>query len=227
MPERTPTAKTPTAILISGAGSNMAALIDAAKAADYPAEIRLVISNRPKAVGIEIARANNIETLIIDHKAYPSREAFDEALHQALIKANIELICSAGFTRLLTENFVARWHNRQLNIHPSLLPAFKGLATHQRVLDAGARITGCTVHFIRHEMDCGPIVAQAAVPVLADDTAESLRHRVHAAEHKIYPEALRLVASGTIRVDGERIIQAPETTGKTTKTAALFSPAIA
>lgn len=200
------TNKTKTAILISGKGSNMEALIKAAKQPDYPAEISLVISNRPKAKGIETARALGVKVEIIDHKEFETREAFDKALNQCLEDHKIELICNAGFMRLLTSDFVARWLNRQLNIHPSLLPAFKGLHTHERVLELDAKITGCSVHFVRHEMDTGPILAQAAVPVLPGDDAESLKERVQKLEHRLYPEVLKRVANGSIRVINDKAI---------------------
>ncbi|MBC8048683.1 MAG: phosphoribosylglycinamide formyltransferase [Chitinophagales bacterium] len=194
-------------ILISGRGSNMAALIEACRAPDYPAEIVVVISNRPDAVGLETARAAGIAAIAIDHKAYPTRGDFEADMHRALVNAGVELICNAGFMRLLTADFVEVWRNRQLNIHPSLLPAFRGLRTHERALEAGVRITGCTVHFVRFEMDEGPIVAQAAVPVLPDDTAETLGQRVLAAEHQLYPHALCLIASGQAWIDGNVVRQ--------------------
>ena len=192
-------------ILISGRGSNMAALIEACREPDFPAEICAVISNRPKAAGLDIARDSGLKALAIDHKAYPSRQAFEAELTGALEEAGTDLICSAGFMRLLTEHFVEHWRDRQLNIHPSLLPAFKGLHIHERVLQAGVRITGCTVHFVRTEMDSGPIIAQAAVPVLPDDTPDRLAARVLAVEHKLYPHALRLVASGAVQVVDETV----------------------
>lgn len=200
-----PAPKKRVAILISGRGSNMVSLIEAAQAPDYPAEIVLVISNRPEAAGLERARAAGIPTLVIDHKQFATRMAFEAKLHAALLDARIDLLCNAGFMRMLTGGFVDRWRDRQLNIHPSLLPSFPGLDTHQRALDEGVRIHGCTVHFVRLEMDTGPIVAQAAVPVLPGDTADSLGARVLAAEHRLYPHALRLVASGAARVVGEAI----------------------
>jgi len=184
----------------------MAALIDAARAPDYPAEISLVVSNRPEAQGLERAAAAGIKTVVIDHKQYANRVAFEARLHQALLDNQIELIANAGFMRLLTGGFVDRWRDRQLNIHPSLLPAFPGLETHRRALDEGVLIHGCTVHFVRLEMDSGPILAQAAVPVLPDDTVETLAARVLAAEHKLYPTALALVAAGRVRIHGERAI---------------------
>lgn len=193
-------------ILISGRGSNMASLIEACKAPDYPAEIAVVISNRPDAPGLAKASEAGITTQTIDHKLHDSRQAFEQVLDEALRDAGVELVCNAGFMRLLTEFFVERWRDRQLNIHPSLLPAFKGLDTHERVLEAGAMITGCTVHFVRLETDSGPIIAQAAVPVESDDTPETLAARVLGAEHQLYPLALRLVASGAAQVKGERVV---------------------
>jgi phosphoribosylglycinamide formyltransferase-1 len=209
-------------VLISGRGSNLQALMDAAQAPDYPAEIVLVISNVPGAEGLARAEAAGIPPLAINHKDFASREDFDAVLNETLRQAKIDLLCNAGFMRLHTPGFVAAWHNRHLNIHPSLLPAFKGLHTHERVLEAGVRITGCTVHFVREEMDTGPIVAQAAVPVLDGDTPDSLATRVLEAEHELYPHALRLVASGAVRVDGERVIGAPQQDTRFT----LFSPAL-
>ena len=214
------TAKRRIGVLISGRGSNLQALIDAAKDPDYPAELVLVISNVPDVQGLVRAEEAGIPTCTINHKDFPSREAFEAALNDALDGASVELLCNAGFMRLLTESFVSRWLNRHLNIHPSLLPAFKGLDTHARVLDAGARISGCTVHFVRAAMDDGPIVAQAAVPVLPDDTEDALATRVLAAEHRLYPHAVRLVASGQVTADGERVAGMPEGTGEP----ALFSP---
>jgi phosphoribosylglycinamide formyltransferase-1 len=190
-------------VLISGRGSNLQALIDACVEPDFPAEIVTVISNRPDAYGLERARVAGIAAAVVDHKTYRSREDFDAALHALLEEAGCELICNAGFMRLLTEGFTEAWRDRQLNIHPSLLPAFRGLHPHERALEAGVRITGATVHFVRHEMDAGPIILQAAVPVLAGDTAETLAARVLEAEHIIYPRALALVAAGQAWVEGE------------------------
>lgn len=207
-------------VLISGRGSNLGALIEACKAADYPAKIELVISNVPSAQGLLRAEASLIPTLVIDHKTFDSREAFDAALDAALKEVGVELVCNAGFMRLHTEGFVRRWWNRHLNIHPSLLPAFKGLHTHARVLDEGVKITGCTVHFVRPEMDEGPIVAQAAVPVLDRDTADDLAARVLEAEHRVYPYALKLVASGEVCVEGEHVVRKSQISAEAT----LFSP---
>ncbi|MFM9850271.1 MAG: phosphoribosylglycinamide formyltransferase [Hyphomicrobiaceae bacterium] len=193
------------AILISGRGTNMVSLAEAARTPDYPAEIVLVISNRPNAQGIERARALGLKTAVIDHKTFPSREAFDEAVEAALLAERIELVCQAGFMRIQSAPFATRWVGRQLNIHPSLLPLFKGLHPHQQALDAGVRISGCTVHFVTPELDAGPIVAQAAVPVLATDTATTLEARILLAEHQLYPHALRLVASGAAVLNGDKV----------------------
>jgi phosphoribosylglycinamide formyltransferase 1 len=197
------------AILISGRGSNMAALIEAAKQADYPAEIVLVISNNPDAGGLVRAREADIPTAIVDHKPYGrDRTAFEQALTGELDAREVELICLGGFMRLFTPGFVARWQGRMLNIHPSLLPAFKGLDPHGQALAAGVRISGATVHFVVPETDSGPIVAQAAVPVLYDDTTGTLAARVLAAEHRLYPLALKLVAEARVRlVDGRCVFE--------------------
>ncbi|GAB4232769.1 MAG: phosphoribosylglycinamide formyltransferase [Methyloligellaceae bacterium] len=194
------------AVLISGRGSNMSALLEACRQPDYPAEVVTVISNRPDAAGLEKASGAGIETRVVDHTAFPSREAFEAELSAALKAADAELVCNAGFMRLLTAGFVEEWRDRQLNIHPSLLPAFKGLHTHERALEKGVRIAGCTVHFVRTEMDSGPIIAQAAVPVLPGDTPDTLAARVLKAEHRLYPLALKLVASGAARVENERVV---------------------
>ena len=200
------TNKKRTAILISGRGSNMRSLVEAARAADYPAEIAAVISNRPEAEGLAWAKSQGITAIAIDHKQFATRAAFEAKLHTALIEHKIELICCAGFMRMLTGGFIDRWRDRLINIHPSLLPAFPGLDTHQRAVDQGVRIAGCTVHVMRLEMDSGPIVAQAAVPVFSGDTADELAARVLAAEHKLYPAALSLIASGRARVEDEKIV---------------------
>lgn len=200
------TPKKRTVILISGRGSNMMNLVDAARARDYPAEIVLVMSNRPEAPGLKWARDQGIKAIALDHKAYKSREAFEDALDRELRDARPDIVALAGFMRLMTEDFVKRWQDRMINIHPSLLPAFKGLHTHEAALAAGVRIAGCSVHFVRPEMDEGPIIGQAAVPVLSGDTPETLSARVLAAEHKLYPHALRLVATGQARLDGDKVI---------------------
>lgn len=192
-------------VLISGRGSNLKALIDACEEPDFRGKIALVISNRPGAAGLAVAEAAGIPTLAIDHKEFSTRETFDAELDRALRNAGVELVCNAGFMRILTDDFVEKWRDRQLNIHPSLLPAFKGLHVHQRALEAGVKITGCTVHFVRSEMDEGPIVAQAAVAVLPGDTAETLGQRVLEAEHRLYPLALKLVVEERARVVDERV----------------------
>jgi phosphoribosylglycinamide formyltransferase-1 len=185
------------AILISGRGSNMVALIEAAKAADYPAEIALVISNLPDAAGLERAREAGIATEVIDHKPFgKDRDAFDRKLDASLQAHRIDIVCLAGFMRVLTPWFVDRWNGRLINIHPSLLPAFKGLHTHERALAAGATQHGATVHFVVPDLDSGPIIEQASVPVLPGDTPESLAARVLEVEHRIYPLALERLAEG-------------------------------
>jgi phosphoribosylglycinamide formyltransferase-1 len=188
------------AILISGRGSNMTALIEAASDPNYPAEVVLVVSNRPDAAGLARARSSGIETATIDHKAYTTRKEFDRVLNDTIEHRNIDLICLAGFMRLLTTEFVQRWENRILNIHPALLPSFPGLDTHARALAAGVKIHGATVHFVTPKLDAGPIVVQVAVPVRDSDTPETLAERVLAAEHRIYPFGLALVASGKVSV---------------------------
>lgn len=187
----------------------MQALVRAMRQPGFPAEPAVVISNRPEAGGVAWAHAQGVPTVVIDHRKYANRMAFEARMHQALLDAKVDLICNAGFMRMLTGGFVDRWLNRHLNIHPSLLPAFPGLDTHQRVLEQGALITGCTVHFIRTEMDSGPIVAQAAVPVMPNDTADTLAARVLEAEHRLYPHALQLVASGSVTIKGETVVMAP------------------
>jgi phosphoribosylglycinamide formyltransferase-1 len=185
----------------------MAALIEAAKARDFPAEIALVLSNRPDAVGLATASANNIATEVVDHTTFgKERAAFERALQAVLEKHRIDLVCLAGFMRLLTPWLVGQWQNRMLNIHPALLPAFKGLDTHKRALEAGAKVHGATVHFVVPEMDSGPIIAQGVVAVRPDDTEASLAARVLKVEHKIYPQALRLVAENRVAVENNRCL---------------------
>jgi phosphoribosylglycinamide formyltransferase-1 len=194
------------AILISGRGSNMASLIEAARAPDFPAEIALVLSNRPDAGGLARATEAGIEALAIDHKAYPDRESFEAAMDAALRERAIDLVCLAGFMRVLTPGFVERWAGRMLNIHPSLLPLFRGTHTHQRALEAGVLVHGCTVHFVVPELDAGPIIAQAAVPVVPGDTEDSLAKRILVQEHVLYPQALRMICAGEARLDGDRVV---------------------
>jgi phosphoribosylglycinamide formyltransferase 1 len=195
------------AVLISGRGSNMAALIEAARNPTYPAEIALVISNRAEAAGLERAEAAAIPTIVIEHARYgPDRDAFEQAIQAALDAHAIALVCLAGFMRLLSPRFVRHWEGRLINIHPSLLPAFKGLDTHAQALEAGVKIHGASVHFVVPEVDSGPIIAQGAVPVLERDTPETLAARVLAVEHRIYPLALRLLAQGRVRVMDGRCV---------------------
>lgn len=193
-------------VLISGRGSNLQALLDAAADSAFPAQVALVLSNRADAYGLERAAKAGVESAVIDHKPFKGdRPAFEAAMDARLRQSGVELVCLAGFMRLLSPWFVNQWRDRMINIHPSLLPSFKGLDTHQRVLDAGGRLHGCTVHYVRAEMDDGPIIAQAAVPVLDGDDADALAHRVLAQEHAIYPLAVRLIAEGRARVEGERV----------------------
>ncbi|HZP78063.1 MAG TPA: phosphoribosylglycinamide formyltransferase [Pseudolabrys sp.] len=195
------------AILISGRGSNMSALIEAAKEQSFPAEIVVVIANRPDAGGLVSARAAGIATAVVDHTAFAKdREGFERALQAAIEAHAADIVCLAGFMRLLTPSFVNRWQGRLINIHPALLPAFKGLDTHEHALKSGTRIHGASVHFVVPEMDSGPIIAQAAVPVLDGDTPAALAARVLAVEHRIYPLALRLLAEGRVRTVGNRCV---------------------
>jgi phosphoribosylglycinamide formyltransferase-1 len=208
------------AVLISGRGSNMETLIEACRDKKYPAGIVLVISNRPGAKGLDYARRAGIQTEVVDHMAFETRDAFDQAIHTILKEARIELVCLAGFMRVLNPPFVNRWRDRILNIHPSLLPAFKGLHTHERVLEAGLRFTGCTVHIVRPEMDDGPIVIQAVVPITPEDTPGTLAAKVLEFEHRIYPRALRMMAQGEARVSGNLVY----VKGKKIKAKGLINP---
>jgi phosphoribosylglycinamide formyltransferase 1 len=199
-------ARVPTAVLISGRGSNLAALIGACERPGAAAEIALVISNRADAPGLERAQAAGIAVEVVDHRRFASRDDFDRALSKTLEESDVELVCLAGFMRVLGSWFTERWRDRLLNVHPSLLPAFPGLDTHRRALAAGVRFSGCTVHFARAEVDAGPIIVQGAVPVRAHDTPDTLAARVLVAEHRCYPLALDLVASGRARVQDERVL---------------------
>ncbi len=194
-------------VLISGRGSNLQSLIDATAEPGFPAAIALVISNIPDVYGLERAKLAGIPTRVVDHKSFAGdKAAFEDALHAELSAAGVELVCLAGFMRLLSAGFVNRWHDKLINIHPSLLPAYKGLHTHQRAIEAGEKFGGCTIHFVRPAMDDGPIILQAPVPIIAGDTPDTLATRVLVEEHRIYPEAVRLIASGRVRVDGERAL---------------------
>lgn len=194
-----------TAILISGRGSNMAALIEAAKVDDYPAEIALVVSNRADAAGLSRARDQGVATALVDHRNFgEDREAFERALDEILHANRIEIVCLAGFMRVLTPWFVGRWSGRLLNIHPALLPHFKGLDTHRRAIASGAKRHGATVHFVVAEIDAGPIIAQEAIDVRDDDTEAALAERVLEVEHRLYPRALREVAAGRTKLTASR-----------------------
>ncbi|KKJ76612.1 phosphoribosylglycinamide formyltransferase [Kiloniella litopenaei] len=192
-------------VLISGRGSNLQALLDAAADPSFPAEIVLVVSNVPDVAGLDRAKKAGVATATINHRDYKSRLDFDNAVTNTLENSDVEFVCLAGFMRLVTKEFVEHWHNRMINIHPALLPLFPGLDTHQRALDEGCKLHGCTVHFVRHEMDSGPIVGQAAVPVLPDDTESSLAARVLTAEHRLYPECLKLIAEQHITISDNQL----------------------
>ncbi|AOE87045.1 phosphoribosylglycinamide formyltransferase [Pseudomonas sp. TCU-HL1] len=187
-------------VLISGSGSNLQALIDSVTGDDHPARIRAVISNRADAFGLERAKQAGIDTQVLDHKAYADREAFDAALIETIDAYSPRLVVLAGFMRILTPGFVRHYQGRLLNIHPSLLPKHKGLHTHQRALEAGDSEHGCSVHFVTEELDGGPLVVQALIPVESDDSPESLAQRVHVQEHRIYPLAMRWFAEGRLRL---------------------------
>jgi phosphoribosylglycinamide formyltransferase-1 len=202
-------AKLKVGVLISGRGSNMAALIEAARAADYPAEIACVVSNVADAPGLRIAQAAGIATAAISHKGFPDRESFDRVVSAELEKHGVELVALAGFLRIQSAWFPGHWQGRIINIHPSLLPAFPGLHVQQQAIDAGVRISGCTVHFVTADLDAGPIIAQAAVPVLPGDDAEALAARILRQEHRLYPQVVRwfaerriALADGRVAVDG-------------------------
>jgi formyltetrahydrofolate-dependent phosphoribosylglycinamide formyltransferase len=193
------------AVLISGRGSNMTALIEAAREPGYPAEIVGVVSDKADAPGLRIAEAAGIVTKVLERRDYQTKEAHDLAIDATLHALGAEIVCLAGYMRLLTTSFVREWQGRMINIHPALLPLFKGLDTHRKALEAGVRLHGCSVHFVTAEMDDGPIIAQAAVPVLPEDSPESLAARVLKAEHRLYPMALKLVAEGKARIDGDKV----------------------
>lgn len=195
-----------TVILISGRGSNMTALISAASDPAYPAEIVGVVSDKADAAGLGIAAARGLPVQAIARSGHPGKEAHEAAIGAALTALDAEIVVLAGYMRLLTPAFVEKWQGRMINIHPSLLPSFKGLDTHKRALEAGMRIHGCTVHFVTSEMDGGPIIAQAAVPVLVGDSEDDLIARVLKAEHRLYPDALKLVAQGKVRMESGRTV---------------------
>jgi len=209
-------------VLISGRGSNLKALLDACAAPDFPAKIVTVIANRPGAGGLDHARAAGVAADVVDHKAYDGKPAFEAAVTAALEKAGVELLCLAGFMRVVSASFVRHWHGRMINIHPSLLPLFPGLDTHERALAAGVKLHGCSVHFVTEEVDGGPIIGQAAVPVLPGDDPASLAARVLAVEHRLYPACLRLIAEGRVRLAGEKA----EISGEFDGSGRLLSPAL-
>ena len=198
-------AKLKVGVLISGRGSNLAALVDAAKAADYPAEIGCVVSNRQEAPGLAIAFAAGIPTAVVSHRDHPDRETFDRAVSTELERQGVELVVLAGFMRIFSPWFPARWADRLINIHPSLLPAFKGLHVQRQALEAGVRLSGCTAHLVIPDLDSGPIIAQAAVPVLAGDTEATLSARILRQEHRLYPLVVRWFAEGRVVIDGDRV----------------------
>ncbi len=193
-------------VLISGSGSNLQSLIDACALDDFPVNIKVVICNKHDAYGIQRAKDAGIETVCISHKDYSDREAFDRQMHHVLEDREVEFVCLAGFMRLLSPWFAQQWHNKMVNIHPSLLPSFKGINAQQQALDYGVKIAGCTLHFVRSEMDTGPIILQAAVEVKSDDTFETLRDRILEQEHRIYVQGLKMIASGQVKVDGDQLV---------------------
>ncbi len=193
-------------ILISGRGSNMASLVDAASADNCAYEVACVISNRPDAAGLETARNSGITAVALDHKALGSREALEAAMHEALIASEAELVACAGFMRIMTGDFIAKWDGRMINIHPSLLPLFKGVNTHERALQAGVRVHGCSVHFVSAELDAGAIIAQGVVRVMPDDDADTLAARVLPVEHRIYPAVLNALAEDRVRLENGRAV---------------------
>lgn len=193
-------------VMISGSGTNLQALIDACIQSDYPAQISVVISNRPNAKGLERAAKAGIDAVCIDHTSYDDRASFEDAIHDCLKGHEVELVCLAGFMRILNAKFVNRWKDRMINVHPSLLPSYKGLHTHARAIEDGARFGGCTIHFVRPEMDDGPIIMQAAVPISEIETEDSLAAKILHYEHKMYPAAVRLIAEGKVRVSARKCV---------------------
>ena len=192
-------------VIISGKGSNLKSLIDATQKNNFPAEIVIVITNVPNIAGIEIAEEANLPVCTINHNDFNNRELFEKEIHAVLINARVELVCLAGFMRIFTDHFIQLWLNKIINIHPSLLPSFKGLNTHERAIKSGAKFSGCTVHFVRPEMDSGPIIIQAAVPINQEDTPATLANRIQVAEHKIYPRAVKLIASKRVFIKNNRV----------------------
>lgn len=208
------------AVLISGRGSNLQSLIDACAQPDYPAQIVTVFSNRPEAYGLERAADAGIPASGIDHKAFKNKADFEAVLDDAITQSGAELICLAGFMRLLSSEFMTKWAGKVINIHPSILPSFKGLHTHKQTLDAGVKIAGCTVHFVVPEMDAGPIIVQAAVPVLPGDDEKALANRVLEQEHQVYPRAVQWIAEGRVSIDGQLV----KIKGASTGASAIIAP---
>jgi phosphoribosylglycinamide formyltransferase 1 len=202
-------------ILISGRGSNMAALIEAAKAADYPAEIALVVSNVADAPGLALAQKAGVPTAVVPHRGQPDRETFDRAVSAELERHGVELVVLAGFLRIFSPWFPTHWSGRLINIHPSLLPSFKGLHVQQQAIDAGVRLSGCTVHFVIPDLDAGPVIAQAAVPVLPDDSEATLSARILRQEHRLYPMVVRWFGEGRISLSGAKVAVAGVPEGAT------------
>lgn len=193
------------AVLISGNGSNLQALIDACAKEDFPASIAVVLSNKADAYGLTRAKNARLPTHVLNHQDFSDRARFDHAMHKILCDYGVELVCLAGFMRLVSPEFVSLWHNKLINIHPSLLPAFKGLHAQKQALEAGVKIAGCTVHFVRPAMDSGPVILQGIVPVYSADTESTLTDRILKVEHQIYPHAIRWIAEGKVLIENERV----------------------
>ncbi len=209
-------------VMISGSGTNLQALIDACSQSDYPAQISVVIANRPNAKGLKRAKEAGIDAVCIDHTGYDDRASFEDAIHDCLKEHEVELVCLAGFMRILNAEFVNRWKDRMINIHPSLLPSYKGLHTHARAIEDGVRFGGCTIHFVRPEMDNGPILMQTVVPIAAGETEESLAAKILFYEHQMYPAAVRLIAEGKVRVSGNKVVYSDTDLG----TKGMISPLV-
>ena len=199
-------------VMISGGGTNLQALIDACQTAGYPAKIEVVISNRPDAGGLDRARKAGLNAICIDHKDFEDRTSFEDAVHTCLTDHKVQLVCLAGFMRILGSDFVGRWKDRMINIHPSLLPSYKGLHTHARALEDGVRFSGCTIHYVRAEMDNGPIIMQAAIPIDHNETEDSLIAKTLSYEHQMYPAAVKLISEGKVRVSGNKCVFSEDVT---------------
>lgn len=200
------TKKLPIAVLVSGSGTNLQAIIDAIESKNLNAEIKVVISNKPDALALKRCEKHNIQSVIHDNKSYSSKEDFETAISQTILESGAELICLAGFMRVLSHTFVKKFLGKIINIHPALLPSFPGLHGQKQALDYGVKVSGCTVHFVNEGVDAGPIILQATVPVLANDTEESLSKRILEQEHKLYPQAIQLIAQNKVKIDGRRVL---------------------